>query len=172
MRYAGLERQEYVEDLLAIAALLHIGNLAAASIRDTRLRDLVGVDRVVALDILRSHNSSDDEFANLEVDANFLLPSITRLPFGNTCVTTPATFVLSSSVRSTEPLPLPVVLESAVKMRVGTGVFMIGTFGLPKKLAMPESSVIVRVRLVSFSIFALSVMLTFTVRMSPTWCAR
>ena len=100
------------------------------------------------------------------------LPSITRLPFGSTCVTTPATFVLSSSVRSTEPLPLPVVLESAVKMRVGTGVFMIGTFGLPKKLAIPESSVIVRVRLVSFSIFALSVMLTFTVRMSPTWCAR
>ena len=73
MRYAGLERQEYVEDLLAIAALLHIGNLAAASVRDTRLRDLVGVDRVVALDILRSHNSSDDEFANLKVDANLLL---------------------------------------------------------------------------------------------------
>ena len=41
VRYAGLERQEYVEDLLAIAALLHIGNLAAASVRDTRLRDLV-----------------------------------------------------------------------------------------------------------------------------------
>src|SRR5581483_6519861 len=97
---------------------------------------------------------------------------ITRFPFGSTCVTTPATLVLSSSVRSTDPLPLPVVLESAVKIRVGTGVFMIGTFGLPKKLTIPESSVIVRVRFVSFSIFALSVMLSFTVRISPTWCAR
>src|SRR5262245_38132613 len=72
VRYAGLERQEYVEDLLAIAALLHIGNLAAASVRNTCLRDLVRIDCVVALDVFRSHNSGDDEFANLEVDANFL----------------------------------------------------------------------------------------------------
>src|SRR5262245_10184943 len=73
VRYAGLERQKYVEDLLAIAALLHIGNLAAASVRNTRLRDLVRVDRVVALDVFRSHNSCDDEFTNLKIDANFLL---------------------------------------------------------------------------------------------------
>ena len=33
------------------------------------------------------------------------LPSITRLPFGSTCVTTAATLVCSSSLRSTEPLP-------------------------------------------------------------------
>src|SRR5262245_27159893 len=73
VRYAGLERQKYVEDLLAIAALLHIGYLAAASVRNTRLRDLVRVDRVVALDVFRSHNSCDDEFTNLKIDANFLL---------------------------------------------------------------------------------------------------
>ena len=65
-----------------------------------------------------------------------------------------------------------VVLESEVKMRVGTGVFMIGTFGFPKKLLMPKSSVIARLRLVSLSMFALSVKFTFTVRISPIWCAR
>ena len=49
---------------------------------------------------------------------------------------------------------------------------MIGTFGLPKKLSMLESSEATRLRLVSLSMMALSVMLTLTVRMSPTWCAR
>src|SRR6188508_397986 len=73
VRYADLERQKYIEDLLTITALLDVSNLAAASICDTRLRDLVGVDRIVALDILRSHNPCDNEFAYLEVDANFLL---------------------------------------------------------------------------------------------------
>ena len=74
VRYADLERQKYIEDLLTISALLNVRNLPAASIRDTRLCDLVGVDRVVALDILRSHNSCDYEFTHLEVDTNFLLP--------------------------------------------------------------------------------------------------
>ena len=37
---------------------------------------------------------------------------------------------------------------------------------------MPESSVLVRLRWVSLAIAALSVMLTMTVRMSPTWRAR
>ena len=41
---------------------------------------------------------------------------------------------------------------------------MIGTLGLPKKLVIPESFVIARLRFVSLSIFALSVMLTFDVR--------
>ena len=57
-------------------------------------------------------------------------------------------------------------------MRVGTGVFMIGTFGLPKKLSTPESSLFSRLRWVSLAITALSLRLTVTVRMSPTWCAR
>ena len=64
------------------------------------------------------------------------------------------------------------MFESAVRMRVGTAAFMIGSFCLPKKLVTPESSVIARLRCVSLSILALSVMLTFTVRMSPIWCAR
>ena len=100
------------------------------------------------------------------------LPSITRLPLGSTCVTTPATLVESSSLRSTEPLPSVEPVESAVKMRVGTGVFMIGTLGLPKKFAIPESSAALRLRAVSFSSEALSVIFTLTVRMSPIWLAR
>ena len=72
----------------------------------------------------------------------------------------------------TEPLPSSEVLESAVKMRVGSVAFKIGSLLLPKKLSMPESSLLVRLRWVSLSMIALSVMLTATVRMSPTWCAR
>ena len=49
---------------------------------------------------------------------------------------------------------------------------MIGTLLLPKKLSMPESSLVSRLRCVSLAMIALSVMLTCTVRMSPTWCAR
>ena len=40
-------------------------------------------------------------------------------------------------------------------MRVGTGAFMIGTFGLPKKLVMPESSVVARLRCVSLAMIGL-----------------
>jgi hypothetical protein len=76
--------------------------------------------------------------------------------------------VNSSSLRSIEPLPSLREVESPVKMRVGTGVFMIGTLGLPKNTSMPESSFILRLRCVSFSSVALSVIFTFTVRMSPT----
>ena len=40
------------------------------------------------------------------------------------------------------------------------------------KSVMPESSLSLRLRWVSFSKLALSVMLTVTVRMSPIWWAR
>ena len=99
-------------------------------------------------------------------------PSITRLPFGSTWVTTPATLVDSASWRLTEPLPSLEAVESAVKMRVGNAELSTGSFCLPKKLVTPESSVLARLRWVSLAILALSVMLTLTVRISPTWCAR
>ena len=76
------------------------------------------------------------------------------------------------SLRVDKPLELDPTSKTRVKMRVGTGVFMSGTLGLPKKLSMPESSALVRLRWVSLAILALSVMLTLTVRMSPIWCAR
>src|ERR1700694_2243112 len=51
------------------------------------------------------------------------LPSMTRLPFGKTCVTTAATLVKSDSVRVTEPLPS---LDA-----VGhPGVFLVGAAAL------------------------------------------
>src|SRR5207248_8249241 len=62
------ERQQHVHHLLPIARLLHIRNLAAAAIGDAGLRDLAGVDRVVALDVLRPHNPGDDQFADLKID--------------------------------------------------------------------------------------------------------
>jgi hypothetical protein len=37
---ANLERQDHVHELLAIARLLHVGDLAAAAIGDAGLRDL------------------------------------------------------------------------------------------------------------------------------------
>src|SRR5450631_2067755 len=67
-----LERQHHVEHLLAVTRLLHIGDLAAPAIGDARLRDLAGIDGVVALDVLRPHHAGHDQFADLEIDANFL----------------------------------------------------------------------------------------------------
>src|SRR5581483_5253801 len=99
-------------------------------------------------------------------------PSTTRLPLGNTCVTTAATLVVSASERFTEPLPSLEELASAVNNRVGRLEFRIGSCCLPRKLVTPVSSVLVRLRCVSLERLALSVMFTVTVRMSPTWCAR
>ena len=100
-------------------------------------------------------------------------PSITMLPFGSNCVTTPATLVSNASWRLTEPLPSLDDVESAVRMRPGriavAGVTMVL---LPMKSVTPESSVLDRLRFVWLSMMALSVMFTFTVRMSPIWCAR
>ena len=66
-----------------------------------------------------SHDSSDDEFANFEVDADFLLTLDHQIAVRQYLRHHAGDIRLSSSVRSTEPLPLPVVLELAVKMRVG-----------------------------------------------------
>src|SRR5450755_3233259 len=69
----ALERQQHVHHLLAVARLLHVGDLAAAAIGDAGLRDLRGIDGVVALDVLRAHDAGDDQFANFEIDADLLL---------------------------------------------------------------------------------------------------
>src|ERR1700730_11196296 len=101
------------------------------------------------------------------------LPSTTRLPFGSTCVTTAATLVCSASWRLTEPLPSLEAVESAVRMRPGNMLFPVTpSVLLPTKSVMPESSLLVRLRWVSLAILALSVMLTVTVRRSPTRAAR
>ena len=43
----GSERQDGVGDLLAVARLLYVGDLAAAAVGDARLSDLFGRDGVV-----------------------------------------------------------------------------------------------------------------------------
>src|SRR4029078_2467610 len=67
------ERQHHIQRLLAITRLLHIGDLAAATVGDPRLGDLARVDGVVALDVLGADDAGDDQFSNLEVDADLLL---------------------------------------------------------------------------------------------------
>ena len=68
----ALERQDDIHHLLAVARLLNIGDLAAAAVSDAGFGDLAGVDRVVALDVFRPDDAGDNQFANFEVDANFL----------------------------------------------------------------------------------------------------
>ena len=88
------------------------------------------------------------------------LPSITRLPFGSTCVTTAARLVSSSSLRSIEPLPSLDPLESAVRMRNGGANAEVELIALePMKLSTPEFSRFLRLRWVSFSNWARSVIL-------------
>jgi hypothetical protein len=76
------------------------------------------------------------------------------LPFGSTCVTTAAIVVTSASERLIEPLPSLVEVESAVNRRLPTGVPRIGSLDLPKKLSMPESSLLSRLRCVSLAMLA------------------
>src|SRR5581483_11726308 len=45
----------------------------ATAIGDARLRDLGGIDGVVALDVFRAHDAGDDQLAHLEVDPDLLL---------------------------------------------------------------------------------------------------
>src|SRR5262245_22571360 len=67
-----LERQQNIEDLLTISILLHLGDLPTATIRDARLRDLGGVDGVVAFDVFRPHDAGHNQLTDFEVDAYFL----------------------------------------------------------------------------------------------------
>ena len=67
------ERQEDVHHLLAVARLLHVRDLAAAAIGDAGLGDLRRIDRVVGLDVLGPDDAGDDQFADLEIDADLLL---------------------------------------------------------------------------------------------------
>jgi hypothetical protein len=67
------ERQQHVHHLLAVAGLLHIGDLAASAVGYAGLGDLAGCDGIVVLDVFWPHDASDDQFTHLEVDADFLL---------------------------------------------------------------------------------------------------
>src|SRR5579883_2417898 len=68
----SLERQQHVHDLAAVTLLLEVTDLAVTAISDTGLRDLARIDGVVALDIFRPHDASDNQFALFVVDANLL----------------------------------------------------------------------------------------------------
>jgi hypothetical protein len=62
-RFHALERQQHVHHLLAVTRLLNVADLAVAAISDTGLRDLAGIDGVVALDVFRPHDAGNDQLA-------------------------------------------------------------------------------------------------------------
>ena len=67
-----LEGQQHVEDLLAVARLLDVGDLAAAPGGNPRLGDLAGIDEIVALNVFGAHDAADNQFADLGVDPDLL----------------------------------------------------------------------------------------------------
>src|ERR1700722_2809485 len=71
----ALEWRDDVEELLAVARLLVVGELAAAAIGHPRLRELVEPRRVDRADVLRAQDTGDLQLANLVVDAD-LLPAL------------------------------------------------------------------------------------------------
>jgi len=67
-----LEWQDNVENLGTITRLLNIGQLAAPAIGNPKLGNLLMSDGVVRRDIFWTHDTRHIEFANLEIDPNFL----------------------------------------------------------------------------------------------------
>ena len=61
-----------VEELVAPAGLLHLGDAAAPAVGDARLGDLVVGDGVVGGDVARPHDAGHAEHAHLEVDPHLL----------------------------------------------------------------------------------------------------
>ena len=58
------ERQDLVCDLLAVARLLDVGDLTPPAVGDAGLRDLGGLDGVVAFDIFGPHYAGNDQCVN------------------------------------------------------------------------------------------------------------
>jgi hypothetical protein len=161
-----LERQQYIRDLLPPTWLLHVGDLAAATVSDAGLRDLRRVERVVVLDILRPHDAGELELADLEVDADLLLALDDEVAVRQELRDDRGDMVFNCSERLTEPLPsLDEVLDVLSRL---PGLALLENGVLPKMLETEASWPLVNPRCVSLATLALSVKFTFTVRMSPT----
>ena len=171
------EWQQDIERLLAVACLLHVGDLPASPIGDARFRRSWSESMVLSLWMSsRAHDAGDDQLADLEIDAQLpASPLDHQVAVGqDACVTTAATLVCTASWRLIEPFPSLEELPSAVRMRPGRIAVAecldgfrseeIGDAGI---LAVGSAALgLVGGRL------AVSVMLTTTVNMSPTWWAR
>ena len=70
----GLEREQNIEDLLSVPRLLDVREVAAATIIQTCLRDLLVIDLIVVGDVLGTDDAVDHQLANLVVDPGFLAP--------------------------------------------------------------------------------------------------
>ena len=67
-----LEWQDDVHDLLAIAWLLDIGELAAATICNARFGNFFRFNGVVRRDVFWPNDTGDENFTNLEIDTDLL----------------------------------------------------------------------------------------------------
>ncbi len=72
MSVQGQKGISIIDQLLAVAGLLHIGQLTASPVGDTRFGDLAVLDRVRVGDVLRADDAGDQQFAHLEVHPDFL----------------------------------------------------------------------------------------------------
>ena len=109
------ERQQHVERLLAVAGLLHVGELAAGR------RRRCGASAILALSITLSLSMSSGRTTpatassrSSKLTRTSWRPSMTRLPLGSTPVTTAATLVSSTSERRTDPAPCEELSEEAL----------------------------------------------------------
>jgi hypothetical protein len=70
--FAGLERQEDIQDLVAVPRLLNIGDLAASAVTDAGFRNLLAGNRVVGGDVFRTDNAGYNQLSDFEVHPDFL----------------------------------------------------------------------------------------------------
>ena len=111
----ALERQDLVEDLLAIGRLLDFGDAAAPAIGDAGLGDALvgnGVVRRRCRTGARCRRSSGCAVSALTRTS--CEPLIIRLPLGSTSVTTAATSRSMLSERAVAPSPGSIDLEPAL----------------------------------------------------------
>ena len=66
------EGEEDVEELLAVAGALDVGDLAAAAVGDAGFGEAVVADGVVAADVLGAEDTADLQLAEFAVDADLL----------------------------------------------------------------------------------------------------
>lgn len=69
---ARLERQDIVQNLLAVTRRLLLGQLATPTVGNTGFRNAVVGYGVVFQNVLRAHNTADHKLAQLPVNAHFL----------------------------------------------------------------------------------------------------
>jgi hypothetical protein len=66
------ERHDDIEDLLAVARLLDVADLAASAVGNPGLGNFFIADRICRVDVFRPDHAGELKLADLEVDPDFL----------------------------------------------------------------------------------------------------